>query len=204
MITAAGHARSMSISRRCGKSSAPRAGRSRRCAAWGTACGMEYEKRIFKRMMAMCALVLVFSMAAVAMFTYHYFEQRSLSMLKSDAVYIARAVEAEGAAYFDGFSAENRITWIAEDGSVLYESDGEAASMENHADRPEVQQARREGEGSAIRQSSTLSSKTLYYACCWRMAAYCASLAGRRASTACSSTCMSCCSSSPCACCCLG
>ena len=122
------------------------------------------KKRIFKRMIVMCALVLVFSMAAVAMFTYHYFEQRSLSMLKSDAVYIARAVEAEGAAYFDGFSAENRITWIAEDGSVLYESDGEAASMENHADRPEVQQARREGEGSAIRQSSTLSSKTLYYA----------------------------------------
>ena len=57
-----------------------------------------------------------------------------------------------------------RITWIDESGDVLYDDDVDADEMENHADRPEVEEAFADGEGKAIRTSSTLGRSTYYYA----------------------------------------
>ena len=57
-----------------------------------------------------------------------------------------------------------RLTWIAADGSVLYDTQADASSMESHADREEVQQALKTGEGESTRYSATLLQKTLYYA----------------------------------------
>lgn len=58
----------------------------------------------------------------------------------------------------------NRITWIDRDGTVLFDSVAKAEDMENHADRDEVQQAMKTGEGESTRYSSTLSRKTTNYA----------------------------------------
>ena len=58
----------------------------------------------------------------------------------------------------------NRITFIAEDGTVLYDNQADAATMENHGDRKEIQEALKTGSGHAERTSKTLSQKTLYYA----------------------------------------
>ena len=55
--------------------------------------------------------------------------------------------EEDDAAYFDGFQAENRVTLIAPNGTVLYDSKEEAASMENHSGREEVQEALEKGVG---------------------------------------------------------
>ena len=55
-----------------------------------------------------------------------------------------------------------RITWINTDGSIKFESDYDAAKMENHLQRPEVQQAFAYGTGSAVRESATIE-KALYY-----------------------------------------
>ncbi|MDO4286480.1 MAG: ATP-binding protein [Eubacteriales bacterium] len=57
-----------------------------------------------------------------------------------------------------------RATLITEDGTVLYDSDALAAEMENHLDRPEIQDALRSGKGEDIRKSSTMHSSTYYYA----------------------------------------
>jgi two-component system phosphate regulon sensor histidine kinase PhoR len=57
-----------------------------------------------------------------------------------------------------------RITVISTDGKVLADSQTEAASMESHADRPEVQEALRSGEGRSIRSSVSLRSQLMYYA----------------------------------------
>lgn len=62
------------------------------------------------------------------------------------------------------FSGELRYTLIAQDGTVSYDSAANAASMENHADRPEVRQARESGEAVTMRYSDTLESDTLYAA----------------------------------------
>ena len=55
-----------------------------------------------------------------------------------------------------------RVTWIAGDGSVLY--DNEAGSLENHSDRPEYIEALKTGEGRCVRNSDTLSRRIFYYA----------------------------------------
>lgn len=57
-----------------------------------------------------------------------------------------------------------RITLLDTDGSVLYDSDANAAEMDNHALRPEISEAYSNGEAYAIRESDTLSQNTYYYA----------------------------------------
>jgi two-component system phosphate regulon sensor histidine kinase PhoR len=57
-----------------------------------------------------------------------------------------------------------RITLIDPRGIVLAESRHDAESMENHANRPEVQQALKLGAGTAIRHSATLDRDLLYFA----------------------------------------
>ncbi|MBO5373049.1 MAG: two-component sensor histidine kinase [Lachnospiraceae bacterium] len=59
---------------------------------------------------------------------------------------------------------EMRVTVIAEDGEVLFDSQANAKEMENHKDRPEIQAARRYGVGEKVRWSDTFSVHTFYYA----------------------------------------
>lgn len=57
-----------------------------------------------------------------------------------------------------------RITIIALDGTVLGDSDENPASMENHATRPEVQDALDSGIGESTRYSTTLGTQMMYVA----------------------------------------
>lgn len=59
---------------------------------------------------------------------------------------------------------ELRITWIAPDGTVLYDNDTDAALLPNHADRPEIQEAFEQGIGESVRLSDTMGMNTFYYA----------------------------------------
>jgi two-component system phosphate regulon sensor histidine kinase PhoR len=58
----------------------------------------------------------------------------------------------------------SRITLIAPDGAVIAESSTDPASMENHADRPEVIAALQDGRGESTRSSTTLDEGFLYVA----------------------------------------
>jgi two-component system phosphate regulon sensor histidine kinase PhoR len=57
-----------------------------------------------------------------------------------------------------------RVTIIDSSGRVLADSASDAASMENHANRPEVQQAMAEGRGQAVHHSVTLNRELVYQA----------------------------------------
>jgi two-component system phosphate regulon sensor histidine kinase PhoR len=58
-----------------------------------------------------------------------------------------------------------RVTLIKSDGSVVSDSvDTDVNSMPNHSDRPEFQQAIKDGNGSSHRMSETLNKITYYYA----------------------------------------
>ncbi len=70
-----------------------------------------------------------------------------------------------GAESLDRFSAGTlRITWIDEDGTVLYDNDTDAEELANHMDRPEIRQAFETGEGESTRRSDTMNMDTFYYA----------------------------------------
>jgi two-component system phosphate regulon sensor histidine kinase PhoR len=57
-----------------------------------------------------------------------------------------------------------RVTIIDSTGRVLSDSAADAATMENHANRPEVQQAMEEGRGHAVHHSVTLDRELVYQA----------------------------------------
>jgi two-component system phosphate regulon sensor histidine kinase PhoR len=58
-----------------------------------------------------------------------------------------------------------RVTLIKSDGSVVSDSvDTDVNSMPNHSDRPEFEQAIKDGNGSSHRMSETLNKITYYYA----------------------------------------
>lgn len=57
-----------------------------------------------------------------------------------------------------------RITIIAPDGRVLGDSDHDSSSMDNHIDRPEIQQAFVSANGMTIRKSDTLQYDSVYVA----------------------------------------
>lgn len=59
---------------------------------------------------------------------------------------------------------ELRVTWVDEDGTVLYDNDASPDSLSNHADRPEIQEALAKGEGETVRRSDTMNKNTFYYA----------------------------------------
>lgn len=64
--------------------------------------------------------------------------------------------------YFD--SNNLRVTWVGSDGKVLYDNSADETNMENHAQRPEIQEAFRTGHGESVRESETLNQSTYYYA----------------------------------------
>lgn len=59
---------------------------------------------------------------------------------------------------------ENRITYIGQDGTVLFDNEADPATMENHLGREEVVAAKQSGNGTAIRESYTMSEMTVYCA----------------------------------------
>ena len=96
---------------------------------------------------------------------YTYFDNRLIEGLHTEGTMIAEGVEAGGAAYLDGLGTlENRLTWIAPDGAVLYDSQADPSAMENHLNREEIEEALETGRGESERYSETLSQKTIYYA----------------------------------------
>lgn len=122
-------------------------------------------KRILKSILAVSVAVLVMSTALTMGILYRYFGKQIGKELRREAAYLAIAVEKEGMEAFESLPPEaERVTYIAEDGSVLFDSEADEDSMENHGQREEIKEASEKGSGTAVRTSDTLSKKTLYYA----------------------------------------
>ena len=122
-------------------------------------------KRIFRTIFAVTLAVLLAGMVLVTAVLHSYFQDRVLSDLARTTAYIAHAVENEGLDYLtDGLPGDSRVTWVAADGAVLFDNWAQAQELERHTDRQEIQAALSDGQGSAVRYSSTLGQKTVYYA----------------------------------------
>ena len=122
-------------------------------------------KRIFGSIYAVVAAAVVVSLAIVMAVLYGYFNSIEYSQLSMQTELAANAVEHEGVDYFKGLNTNGyRITWIADDGTVLYDSEADARVLDNHSDREEVVEAKESGYGKAKRYSASLSQTTLYRA----------------------------------------
>ena len=122
-------------------------------------------KKIFKSNIVVAAAVLIFGIACVMAILYQHFGKEINGELKKEASYLSYGVEQDGIDYLKQINEkDDRITYIAEDGTVLYDNMADAEAMENHSERKEVQEALKTGSGYAERTSKTLAQKTIYYA----------------------------------------
>lgn len=123
------------------------------------------RKRIFRAISLVTLLALVVFLVFIMGSTYEYFSAIQEQQLKNQVKLLASGAEQSGIDYFDTMDVKGvRITWIASDGTVLYDNKNSASEMENHLARPEVKQAIRNGFGESSRYSSTRMEKQLYCA----------------------------------------
>ena len=122
-------------------------------------------KRIFRSILLVAAAVLLASFMLITGVLYDYFSNNQMEQLRAQTALAAQGVEKSGEGYFAGLGSHGtRLTWIAADGTVLYDSSANAAGMENHADREEVSSALKTGTGESTRYSTTLMERQLYCA----------------------------------------
>ena len=123
------------------------------------------KKRIFRSIVVVALAVLLACIFIFIGVLYNYFESVQKSDLAAHINFVAQGVTNEGINYFDGLkTGVYRITWVDKDGTVLYDSKEDAATMENHANRPEIKSAYETGYGESVRYSSTLMERLIYVA----------------------------------------
>ena len=129
------------------------------------------KKRINRQLMLISSMAVAIMLLLMTAVFHHIFRGQVMDDLRLYAYAVAQSIEAEaklGHGYsYRGQQEETdrnvRATIISPEGEVLYESNADTGEMDNHAGRPEVKDALRYGEGSSIRQSSTMKMNTYYY-----------------------------------------
>ncbi len=129
-------------------------------------------KKIFRSILLAAVSVLLASLVIIMGCLYDYYRNVQEKQLRDELRLASYGVEAGGSGYLEQLAspyrfasvADCRLTWIAADGKVLFDTHVPAAEMENHSDRVEIREALAEGESEGVRYSQTLTEQTLYCA----------------------------------------
>ena len=123
-------------------------------------------KRIFRAIVFAAMAVMLAAVTLIAGVVHTYFNQIQFDQLRVETALAAHAVANEGLDYFHELEGtmDCRITWIAADGTVLYDNRSDSGAMVNHLEREEVVQALQSGYGQSIRYSDTLMQQYIYAA----------------------------------------
>ena len=128
------------------------------------------KREINSRLVIIAVLAIILSTIGVTTIYYKQFQAQVQKDLKIDSM-IIQTMGIENLVNDDkdvdnvlAGSSEVRITWIAKDGTVLYDNDADESKMENHKNRPEIQNAFKTGVGESVRKSDTMNMKAFNYA----------------------------------------
>lgn len=128
------------------------------------------KKKINVRLIGIAILAIIITMVGITTIYYGLFKAQvrddlsvSAKLLK-DTHYFESANVDKNRIDLSTDIDELRVTWIASDGTVIYDNDTDAMGLENHSNRPEVQKAFETGEGESVRKSDTMNKNTFYYA----------------------------------------
>lgn len=123
------------------------------------------SKRIFRAIWMVALAVFVAMLILIMGLMYEYTSNMLMTQLMAETDLAAHGVEHEGIGYINDLKQRDyRITWIAADGKVLYDSRSDTAEMENHLERKEVRDAIENGTGTGSRYSTTITTRLLYCA----------------------------------------
>ena len=121
--------------------------------------------KIFRSTVFVAVVVLLCSLGIVMGVLYNHFTGVQVEQLKDELSLAVTGTEQYGNAFLENVEADRfRVTWIDTDGTVLFDTQVDQNTMENHADREEIREAFATGSGSAVRNSSTLTEQTYYEA----------------------------------------
>ena len=123
------------------------------------------NSKIFRSILLVSLIVFLSSLLFIMGSLHSYFTSVQQNQLKIEAQLAAAGVSLLGEEYLKNFDEESfRLTWIAEDGTVLYDNKSPSGGMENHLEREEIKEAFESGYGESKRYSDTLSERLLYSA----------------------------------------
>lgn len=116
--------------------------------------------------MVVTAVAIILSVCFTTIVSYRFFQKEVFADLSSfaemmeDLDFMEHMEDEKVVSPRD----ELRITWIAKDGAVLYDSYTGNDVLDNHGERPEVAQAMQVGEGISVRKSQTMGRNIFFYA----------------------------------------
>lgn len=120
-------------------------------------------KKIFNAILSVATAVLLASLIIVTGVLYQYFGNVQEGQLRDELSLAVSATEELGKDYLDRLDFERyRLTWVDQNGTVIFDSHADITAMENHIDREEIKEALISGKGSSVRQSTTLTEQTIY------------------------------------------
>lgn len=128
---------------------------------------MKLKKKIQNSMILVVLTSLILTYGTMIFVVYYQTMEILKDEIQQEADYIEAAVCISGVSYLEDMDAvrENtRVTLIDASGEVLYDSGKQEEHLENHLDRPEIQEALKSGSGQDVRRSETLDQDMFYYA----------------------------------------
>ena len=128
---------------------------------------MKLKKKIQNSMILVVLTSLILTYGTMIFVVYYQTMEILKNEIQQEADYIEAAVCISGVSYLEDMDAvrENtRVTLIDASGEVLYDSGKQEEHLENHLDRPEIQEALKSGSGQDVRWSETLDQDMFYYA----------------------------------------
>lgn len=128
------------------------------------------KKKLYRSMWVIACGTILLTTVVSLLLSYGLIEAQIKETIRNECYLVAAGLNdtADEKAYFEELAKPlpetGRLSVVAADGTVLYDSVADAANMENHADREEIQEALESGEGTAQRRSFTLGQSTYYCA----------------------------------------
>ncbi|MCD8131915.1 MAG: ATP-binding protein [Lachnospiraceae bacterium] len=124
------------------------------------------KKKIYSHFMLVVSLTILLTMVFSSLLFYRIFREQMYEDIRG---YGQLILQSERNAHmdwelYDSSGEYFRLTVVDRDGTVLYDNEVDASSMENHSDREEIISAWETGEGQAVRRSDTLNRSTYYVA----------------------------------------
>ena len=121
--------------------------------------------KIFRSTFFVVIVILLCAIGIILGVLYGYFDDVQIGQLKDELRLAAIGTEESGLSFLKRIDSDHfRLTWVAADGTVIYDTHKDASALENHADREEIQEALQTGSGEDFRHSNTLLERTVYEA----------------------------------------
>jgi two-component system phosphate regulon sensor histidine kinase PhoR len=123
------------------------------------------KRRIFYSSLLVTTLTALITILLVLFIFFPFMETELLQEMQKEVDLIEEGMDGSDPAFLAKVAdKDRRLSLIDKEGNVLFDSDSDVESLDNHADREEILQAEKNVSGSSIRFSRTLTVRTINYA----------------------------------------